>query len=135
MQAFITKTIKPENIKKPAVMKNPLILLSILTSFVASAQSIEINPNGGTNASAVLDLKSTTKGFLLQRMTGDQMRAIPSPAQGLLVFCTNCGTTANGEYYFYKGTAWVILSSTTVSSFTSIGAESDVASSQGGNCY
>jgi hypothetical protein len=112
-------------------MKKILILYSILTSFVASAQSIEINPNGGTNASAILDLKSTTKGFLLPRMTNDQMRAIPSPAQGLLVFCTNCGTTANGEYYFYKGTAWVILSSTTVTSFTSIGAVSDVASSQG----
>jgi microcystin-dependent protein len=119
------------NNRKPAVMKKTLILLSILTAFVASAQSIEINPNGGTNASAILDLKSTTKGFLLPRMTNDQMRAIPSPAQGLLVFCTNCGTTANGEYYFYKGTAWVILSSTTVTSFTSIGAVSDVASSQG----
>ncbi len=112
-------------------MKKTFVLLSILTSFVASAQSIEINPNGGTNASAILDLKSTTKGFLLPRMTNDQMRAIPSPAQGLLVFCTNCGTNANGEYYFYKGTAWVILSSTTVTSFTSIGAVSDVASSQG----
>jgi len=52
-------------------MKKTLILLSILTAFIASAsaQSIEINPNGGTNASAILDLKSTTKGFLLPRMT------------------------------------------------------------------
>jgi len=110
-------------------MKKTLILLSILTSFVASAQSIEINPNGGTNASAILDLKSTTKGFLLPRMTNEQMRDIPSPAQGLLVFCTDCGT--NGDYYFYKGSAWVILSSTTVTSFTSIGAVSDVAYSEG----
>jgi len=110
-------------------MRTFLAYLSILTSFAASAQSIEINPNGGTNSSAILDLKSTTKGFLLPRMTNAQMRAIPSPAQGLLTFCTDCGT--NGDYYFYKGTAWVILSSTTVTSFTSIGAVSDVASSQG----
>jgi hypothetical protein len=104
-------------------MKKTLILLSILTSFAVSAQSIEINPNGGTNASAILDLKSTTKGFLLPRMTNAQMRAIPSPAQGLLAFCTDCST--NGDYYFYKGTAWVALGSTTVSVSTTMGSVSD----------
>jgi hypothetical protein len=101
-------------------MKKTFILLSILTSFVASAQSIEISPNGGTtNSSAILDLKSTTKGFLLPRMTGDQMRAIPSPAQGLLVFCTDC--VLNGDYYFRKGSAWVALGSTTATGFTTVG--------------
>jgi len=99
-------------------MKKTLILLSILTSFVASAQSIEINPNAA-NSSAVLDLKSTTKGFLLPRMINAQMLAIPNPAQGLLAFCTDCGT--NGDYYFYKGTAWVALGSTTVSVSTTVG--------------
>ncbi len=110
-------------------MKKTLILLSILTSFVASAQSIEINPNGGTNASAILDLKSTTKGFLLPRMTNAQMRAIPSPAQGLLAFCTDCGT--NGDYYFYKGTDWVALGSTTVSVSTTMGSVSANADEKG----
>jgi uncharacterized protein (TIGR02145 family) len=110
-------------------MKKTLILLSILTAFVASAQSIEISPNGGTNASAILDLKSTTKGFLLPRMTNDQMRAIPSPAQGLLAFCTDCGT--NGDYYFYKGTDWVALGSTTVSVSTTVGSVSDNADEKG----
>jgi hypothetical protein len=110
-------------------MKKTLILLSILTSFVASAQSIEISPNGGTNASAILDLKSTTKGFLLPRMTNAQMRAIPSPAQGLLAFCTDCGT--NGDYYFYKGTDWVALGSTTVSVSTTMGSVSANADEKG----
>ena len=92
-------------------MKKTLIILSILTSFAASAQSIEISPNGGTtNSSAILDLKSTTKGFLLPRMTNAQMLAIQNPAQGLLAFCTNCGS--NGDYYVYKGSAWVTLGST-----------------------
>ena len=99
-------------------MKTLLALFAILISFAASAQSIEINANGGTaNASAILDLKSTTKGFLLPRMTNAQMRDIPSPAQGLLAFCTDCGT--NGDYYFYKGTAWVALGSTTVGTIAS----------------
>jgi len=110
-------------------MKKTLILLSILTSFLASAQSIEINPNGGTNASAILDLKSTTKGFLLPRMTNEQMRAISSPAQGLLAFCTDCGT--NGDYYFYKGTNWVALGSTTVSVSTTVGSVSANANENG----
>jgi uncharacterized protein (TIGR02145 family) len=110
-------------------MKKTLILLAILTSFVASAQSIEINPNGGTNASAILDLKSTTKGFLLPRMTNAQMRDIPSPAQGLLAFCTDCGT--NGDYYFYKGTDWVALGSTTVSVSTTMGSVSANADEKG----
>lgn len=105
-------------------MKKTLILLSILTTLAASAQSIEISPNGGTtNASAILDLKSTTKGFLLPRMTNAQMRAIQNPAQGLLAFCTDCST--NGDYYFYKGSAWVALGSTTVSVSTTVGAVSD----------
>jgi hypothetical protein len=111
-------------------MKKTLILLTLFTSFVATAQSIEINANGATaNASAVLDLKSTTKGFLLPRMTNAQMLAIPSPAQGLLAFCTDCST--NGDYYFYKGTAWVALGSTTVSVSTTVGAVSDNADEKG----
>jgi trimeric autotransporter adhesin len=111
-------------------MKTLLALFAILTSFAASAQSIEINANGGTaNASAILDLKSTTKGFLLPRMTNAQMLAIPSPAQGLLAFCTDCGT--NGDYYFYKGSAWVALGSTTVSVSTTVGSVSDNADEKG----
>ncbi len=111
-------------------MKKTLILLSILSTLSASAQSIEISPNGGTtNASAILDLKSTTKGFLLPRMTNAQMRAIPSPAQGLLAFCTDCST--NGDYYFYKGSAWVALGSTTVSVSTTVGPVSDNANVNG----
>jgi hypothetical protein len=129
-QAILGQDNKPKNIKKPAVMKKTLILLAILTSFVASAQSIEISPNGGsTNSSAILDLKSTTKGFLLPRMTNAQMRAIPNPAQGLLAFCTDCGT--NGDYYFYKGTAWVALGSTTVSVSATVGPVGASASENG----
>ena len=111
-------------------MKTLLALFAILTSLVTSAQSIEISPNGGTtNPSAILDLKSTTKGFLLPRMTNAQMRNIPSPAQGLLAFCTDCST--NGDYYFYKGTAWVALGSTTVSVSTTVGSVSDNATANG----
>ena len=94
-------------------MKKILVLFSIFTSFAASAQSVGINADGSTaNSSAMLDVKSTTKGFLPPRMTNAQIFAIQSPAQGLLSFCTDCGS--NGDYYVYKGSAWVVIGSTTV---------------------
>ena len=55
------------------------------------------------NGSAQLDVSSTTKGFLPPRMTYAQRNAITSPATGLMIFCTNCGT---GEPQFYNGTEW-----------------------------
>jgi hypothetical protein len=43
---------------------------------------------GAANASAVLDIQSTTKGALIPRMTTTQRDAIGSPAVGLLVYNT-----------------------------------------------
>jgi hypothetical protein len=56
-------------------------------------------------ASAKLDITSTIQGFLPPRMTQDQRDAISSPAQGLMLYCTDCG--ANGEPEYFNGTTWV----------------------------
>ncbi|CAA7196686.1 FISUMP domain-containing protein [Chryseobacterium potabilaquae] len=40
--------------------------------------------------SAILDLTSTTDGFLPPRMTKVQMNAIFHPAHGLVIYCTDC---------------------------------------------
>jgi uncharacterized protein (TIGR02145 family) len=56
-------------------------------------------------ASAALDITSTTKGFLLPRMTAAQRTDIPSPAEGLLVYQTD---RSRGYYYFIRG-AWTSL--------------------------
>jgi len=56
-------------------------------------------------ASAALDITSTTKGFLLPRMTAVQRTAIPSPAEGLIVYQTD---RSRGYYYFIRG-AWTSL--------------------------
>ena len=57
-------------------------------------------------ASALLDLSSTTQGFLSPRMTTVQRDAIASPATGLLIY----NTTTN-EYNLYNGTSWTIVGS------------------------
>jgi len=62
------------------------------------------------NASAVLDLTSTTQGLLPPRMTAAQRSVISSPATGLMVYQTD-GTAGN---YYFNGSAWVyIINATT----------------------
>jgi hypothetical protein len=56
------------------------------------------------NASSLLDLTSTTRGFLPPRMTTTQKNAIASPATGLQVY----DTTLNRPC-FYDGTTWITL--------------------------
>ncbi len=48
--------------------------------------------------SAVLELNSTSAGFLVPRMTYAQMNAIASPAEGLTVYCIDC--EPKGLYYY-----------------------------------
>ncbi|AYF43955.1 endosialidase chaperone [Halobacteriovorax sp. BALOs_7] len=53
------------------------------------------------DASAALDVSSTSKGFLPPRMTSVQRNAIASPAEGLVVYDTDIQ-----GIYVYKGGAW-----------------------------
>jgi hypothetical protein len=57
------------------------------------------------NALAKLDVSSSSKGFLLPRMTLLQRNAIASPSAGLQVWCTDCA--ANGILQIFNGTNWV----------------------------
>lgn len=50
---------------------------------------------------AILQVNSTTKGFLPPRMTNAQMLAIATPAAGLVVY-----DTTNNKHCGYNGTAW-----------------------------
>lgn len=82
-----------------------LLLLSICFVENSLAQSAAINIDGSNaDASAILDVKSTNKGFLLPRMTTVQRTAIVMPALGLKVFDTD-----TKSFWFYNGTAWVSL--------------------------
>lgn len=67
----------------------------------------ETNVGGATNnnASAMLQVDTTTKGFLPPRMTTTQRNAIASPAAGLMIYNT---TTAKLNVYT---TAWEAITS------------------------
>lgn len=63
---------------------------------------------GGTslNAAALVQLDSTTRGFLLPRMTTTQRDAISSPPDGLLIYSTTTHSLHN-----YQNGSWVDLAS------------------------
>jgi hypothetical protein len=63
------------------------------------------NGSAAPNASAIIDLTSTTKGFLPPRMTNAQRAAIGTPAVGLMVYCTD----AVEGLYVYKSTGWTFV--------------------------
>jgi len=63
------------------------------------------------DASSLLDIKSTAKGFLAPRMTQTQRDAIASPATGLLVYQTN----NTPGFYYYTGLTWTAVKSSSSS--------------------
>ncbi len=81
-----------------------LTTLLVLLSLGLFAQ-VGINTDGSSpDGSAMLDVKSTTKGFLPPRMTEAERDAISNPATGLQIWCTNCGLS--GELQVYNGSTW-----------------------------
>ena len=77
-----------------------------LIFFSISALSAQVGiGTENPEASSIFDVTSTSKGFLVPRMTENQKNAISTPAQGLLVFQTN-GTVG---FYSYDGSSWLHL--------------------------
>ncbi len=75
-----------------------------LPSFYLFAQVSINEDNNLPAASAMLDVKSANKGVLIPRLSFEQRNAIVSPAEGLMVFCTDCGI--NGAISVYSNGAW-----------------------------
>ncbi|MBA3664939.1 MAG: tail fiber domain-containing protein [Bacteroidetes bacterium] len=84
-------------------MKNKLLFVFALISSTVFSQNVAINATGAAPvASAMLDITSTTSGFLMPRMTSVQRVAIAAPATGLKVY----DTTTN-SFWFFNGVIWV----------------------------
>jgi sugar lactone lactonase YvrE len=85
--------------------QNVCTILTLLLFEGALAQS---NVGIGTispDASAQLEINSSTQGLLIPTMTTAQRSIIPNPATGLLVFQTD----ATQGFCYYNGVAWVSL--------------------------
>jgi hypothetical protein len=119
-------------------MKKAIITFALFVFGFTNAQvKIGNNPTA-INPSSVLELESTTQGFLPPRMTYAQRVAIVSPTAGLQVWCTNCG--ASGELQMYNGSVWTTFSSVsassarpTVASTTAASAITATTATSGGN--
>lgn len=78
----------------------------ISTATVVNDTTFNLDPTTA-DPSAVLEARSTTKGFLPPRMTLAQRGQIAAPiASGLIVYVTDA---SENKPYIYNGTAWVEL--------------------------
>ncbi len=77
--------------------------LTLLLIYPALAQTVGIGTTN-PNASAQLEINSSSKGFLPPRITSIQRDGIVSPAAGLMIWCSNCGLT--GEMQVFNGNNW-----------------------------
>ncbi len=81
-----------------------LVAIILITKITLNAQ-MAVSTNGSTaDASAMLEVKSTNKGFLPPRMTDAQMEAIANPADGLSIYNTDVNALC-----YYNGTDWNCL--------------------------
>ncbi len=99
-----TATLTALGAKSDTAVVNPTLLLKAPLASPKFTGSVAI----GTTipaSSAVLDITSTTQGLLLPRLTYVQKTAISSPVAGLILFCSDCGTS--GEMQLYNGTSFV----------------------------
>ena len=94
---------------KSTVTSSSLTSVGTLTNTTVNGKLV-VGALTAASSSAILEASSTTQGFLPPRMTSIQRDNITSPAQGLLIYCTNCDT--NGSIQVYNGTSWSGLSNT-----------------------
>ena len=89
-------------------MKKLFTLLAAVLLTATTYAQIGIN-NVNPDASAALDITSTTKGLLIPRMTETQRDAISSPASGLMIYQTD----GSVGFYYYNGSSWATLGAAT----------------------
>lgn len=111
-------------------------LLIILTSGFVFSQVAINNDGSAPDGSAMLDVKSKNKGFLPPRMTRAEVTAIPSPSDGLIVYCTDCGPEGSGGLSMYMAGLWVRIAITylePIVTTTAISTVTSTTATSGGN--
>ncbi len=88
-------------------MKQFFTFLAVVLLTATTYAQVGINTET-PDASAALDITSTTGGLLVPRMTETQRDAISSPATGLMIYQTD-GTVG---FYYYNGSSWAEVAAT-----------------------
>ncbi len=101
----LNSTITGSSLTSVGVLNNATVNGKVIVGAATEASS-----------SAILEASSTTQGFLPPRMTIAQRLAIINPVQGLMIYCTNCGTY--GEPQYYNGNSWINFAGTATSKST-----------------
>jgi len=87
-----------------------IALTALFITTTATAQNNNVGIGTTTpDASAVLELESTSQGFLPPRFSTPRMHAISLPSEGLMVYNTD-----EKSMCFYNGTDWVDMNGTIV---------------------
>jgi uncharacterized protein (TIGR02145 family) len=97
-----------------------VLLYALILSSAGSYAQVAVNTDGTQpDGSAMLDVKSTSRGLLIPRMTLSQRGTINNPATGLLIYCTE-----DKQFYSNQGTPaspnWVMLNSQWITSGSNI---------------
>jgi hypothetical protein len=92
-------------------MKRVILFFTVLlVSVTISVAQVGINSNSATpHPSAGLDVNFTDKGLLPPRMSQAQRDAIATPAEGLMVICTDCGFVNPATLCIYLNGSWRML--------------------------
>ena len=83
------------------------LFLLFMCSTLSAQQGVAVSTDGSApHISAMLDVKSTNKGFLMPRMTAAERLAIPTPSAGLMVY-----ETTSNLHWIFNGTSWGTIGS------------------------
>ena len=95
-----------------------VLLLLVLAICIQAVGQVSINTDGAApHNSAMLDVKGTTHGLLIPRISTAMRNVIPSPAAGLLIYntTTNLLNVYNGSTWYSLEAAFITSTSGTIS--------------------
>ncbi len=84
-------------------MKATYTLIIFFFAIINAAGQVSINHDGSPpHPSAMLEVKSNSRGLLLPRLNQGQRDSIVSPAEGLMIYNTDCQ-----DIQYYNGWSWI----------------------------
>ena len=85
------------------------LMLCIGSNKVSAQAVLKVGTNlNSIQSKAVLEIESTTKGFLPPRMTDTQLTAMGN-VEGMIAWCTDCTSTSGSKLMINTGSEWVSL--------------------------